>query len=155
MFAQVLQHPSASSSGGPRAVAVRHGRRRSARAVALSLGLLASIGATSAGAVSASAAGKTVSVTCRGGGSSCSAVIGLAGGASNKKLRIALSDTDLKLVGRVVKPSSVRGAYSLSHGSYSLGGSLYTVTLNAVQSIPKGATLTLKFAEPTQSGGGK
>ncbi|HEX4483229.1 MAG TPA: hypothetical protein VH081_05535 [Solirubrobacteraceae bacterium] len=105
------------------------------------------------GADAASAATKARSITCRGGGNSCSAVIALAGGASNVKLKIVLSDTDLKLVGRVVKPSSVRGAYSLSRGSYSLGGSLYTVTLNAVQSIPKGSTLTLKFAVPTQSNG--
>lgn len=40
----------------------------------------------------------------------------------------------------------MKGAYSLSKGSFSLGGSLYTVTLNAVQSIPRGATLTLKFS---------
>ncbi len=106
-----------------------------------------------AGASASAASAKTVSLTCRGGGSSCSVTVGLAGGASNKKLKIALSDTDLKLVGRVVKPSSVRGAYELSKGSYSLGGSLYTVTLNAVQSIPKGATLTLKFAVPRKSTG--
>jgi uncharacterized membrane protein len=105
------------------------------------------------GVGAASAATKIRSITCRGGGNSCSVTIGLAGGASNVKLKIALSDTDLKLVGRVVKPSSVRGAYSLTHGSYSLGGSLYTVTLNAVQSIPKGSTLTLRFAAPTQSQG--
>jgi hypothetical protein len=126
---------------------------RYARAFAISLALLASIAVASAGAATARSAGKTVSVDCRGGSSSCSAVVKLAGGASNVKLRIALSDTDLKLVGRSVKPSFVRGAYSLSHGAYSLGGSLYTVTLNAVRSIPKGATLTLRFAEPTESQG--
>jgi hypothetical protein len=91
-------------------------------------------------------------IACRGGGSSCTATISLAGGASNKKLRITLTDTDLKLVSKSVKPSSVRGAYLLSKGSYSLGGSVYNVTLNAVQSIPKGATLTLKFAVPKNSG---
>ncbi|HEX3909629.1 MAG TPA: hypothetical protein VHW67_02860 [Solirubrobacteraceae bacterium] len=112
--------------------------------------LLCGLGAVAA---SAGAAGKTRSITCRGGGSSCSATIGLAGGASNVKLKIALSDTDLKLFSRSVKPSSVRGAYQLSKGSYSQGGSLYTVTLNAVQSIPKGATLTLRFAVPRKSVG--
>lgn len=96
----------------------------------------------------ASAAAKARSIACHGGSNSCSATVGLAGGASNLKLKIALSDTDLKLAGVSVKPSSVRGAYQLSKGSYSLGGSLYSVTLNAVQSIPKGATLTLKFAVP-------
>jgi hypothetical protein len=125
---------------------------RSTRTLALALVGCALV-LTMLGADAASAATKVRSITCRGGGNSCSATIGLAGGASNVKLKIALSDTDLKLVGRVVKPSSVRGAYSLSHGAYSLGGSLYTVTLNAVQSIPKGSTLTLKFAAPTQSMG--
>jgi hypothetical protein len=96
----------------------------------------------------AAAAAKTRSVTCRGGGSSCNAVVGVAGGARNEKLRISLSDTDLKLAGVLAKPSSIRGAYRLSHGSYSLGGSLYTVTLNAVKAIPRGATLTLRFAVP-------
>jgi hypothetical protein len=96
----------------------------------------------------ASAAGKVKSIACKGAGSSCNATVALAGGAGNLKLKITLTDTDLKLAGVTVKPSSVRGAYNLSKGSYSLGGSLYTVTLNAVQSIPKGATLTLRFAVP-------
>jgi hypothetical protein len=81
--------------------------------------------------------------------------VSVAGGASNEKLRIALSDTDLKLVGVLAKPGFIHGAYALSKGSYSLGGSLYTVTLNAVRSIPRGATLTLKFAVPGQALGCK
>jgi hypothetical protein len=126
--------------------------RLSKRLAACAAIALAGISASSAGAFSAHSA-RTRSITCRGGSESCSAVVSLAGGASNVRLRIALSDTDLKLIARSVKPSSIRGAYSLSKGSYSLGGSLYTVTLNAVQAIPKGATLTLKFAEPKQSSG--
>jgi hypothetical protein len=118
--------------------------RRLAAAV-LAAGVLAAITATGASA-------KTVSIKCRGGSSSCTATIGLAGGASNKKLRISLTDTNLKLVSRSVKPKEVKGAYSLSKGSYSLGGSVYNVTLNAVQSIPKGATLTLRFAVPQRLG---
>jgi hypothetical protein len=114
-------------------------------AAVLAAGALAAIAAPSAVA-------KTVSLKCRGGSSSCSVTIGLAGGASNKKLKIALTDTNLKLVGRSVKPKEVKGAYSLSKGSYSLGGSVYNVTLNAVQSIPKGATLTLRFAVPQKRG---
>jgi hypothetical protein len=123
----------------------RAGSPRRLGAVVLAAGLLAAITATGASA-------KTVTIKCRGGSSSCSATIGLAGGASNKKLRIALTDTNLKLVGRSVKPKEVKGAYSLSKGSYSLGGSVYNVTLNAAQSIPKGATLTLKFAVPQKRG---
>jgi len=121
------------------------GASRRLAAAVLATGALAAIAATGASA-------KTVTIKCRGGGSSCSATIGLVGGASNKKLRIELSDTNLKLVGRSVKPKEVKGAYSLSKGSYSLGGSVYNVTLNAVQSIPKGATLTLRFAVPQKRG---
>jgi hypothetical protein len=155
MFGQASQQsrlaPSSSSTGHPG----RGRARRLTRSVALWLAALVGIAATSAGAFSAQSAGKTLSVVCRGGGSSCSAVVSLAGDAGNEKLRIALSDTDLKLTGTVAKPAFVQGAYQLSHGGYSLGGSLYTVTLNAVQSIPKGATLTLKFAVPAKALGCK
>ena len=103
-------------------------------------------------AFSGKVAAKSVPVTCKGNATACKAVVSVAGGASNKKLRIALSDTDLKLKSVVAKPSSIRGAYELSGGSYSLGGSLYTVTLNAVQAIPRGATLTFNFAVPARMG---
>lgn len=111
-----------------------------------SLALMA--GVLTAGALAAPglAQAKTVSIVCKGGASSCKAVLGVAGGASHEKVKIALSDTDLKLRGVVAKPSAIKGAYELSHASYSLGGSLYTVTLNAVQSIPRGSTLTFIFA---------
>ena len=148
MFAQGSQQFSATRSSHPMWSAKWHRGRRLAGSLALLLVLLASVALASAAARSA---GKSVSVACHGGGSSCSAVVSLAGGASNEKLRIALSDTDLKLVSTIAKPAFVHGAYQLSHGSYSLGGSLYTVTLNAVQSIPKGATLTLKFAVPAKA----
>jgi hypothetical protein len=105
---------------------------------------LAVVVATDATAAGMSAKAKPVK--CKGGAKACSATIGLAGGASNKKLKITLTDTNLKLVGISVKPANVKGAYDLSKGSYSLGGSVYTVTLNAVRSIPRGATLTLRFA---------
>jgi hypothetical protein len=101
-------------------------------------------------AASATDAGKTVNLKCRGGSNECKTVVSLSGGASNKKLRIVLTGTDFKLLSVTAKPSSVKGAYNLSKGTFSLGGSLYTVTLNAVQSIGKGATLTLRFATPPE-----
>ncbi len=127
-----------------------HRAQAAYRAGALALALLACGGLASAAAGSAArAAGRTVSVSCRGGSNECTAVLDLAGGASNEHVRIALSDTDLMLVGTVARPSFIHGAYLLSHGSYSLGGSLYTATLNAVRSIPRGATLSLQFAAPS------
>ena len=101
-----------------------------------------------AGPAPARAAGKTKSIVCKGAANSCKAVVSVAGGASREKLKIALTDTDLKLTSVVAKPKTIKGAYQLYGGRYSLGGSLYTVMLNAVQATPKGSTLTLTFAVP-------
>ncbi len=98
----------------------------------------------------ASAAG-SATARCVGNESTCGATFSLAGGASNKRLTVQLPGTNLKLVAHVVSPHWVAGAYSLSRGSYSLGGSVYTTTLNAVQSIPRGAKLRLEFAMQQQS----
>jgi hypothetical protein len=121
---------------------------RFARAAAAAGAILATGAVVVAPAVAASA---TRTIACKGNDTSCTAVVSLAGGASNVKLKIELSGTNLKLKSTTVKPSSVRGAYSLSKGTYSLGGSLYTATLNAVRSISKGSTLTLRFATPAAS----
>jgi hypothetical protein len=102
-------------------------------------------------AFAAPASAKTRSVSCQGNDQSCKAVVGLAGGASNERLRIALPGTSLKLISTTVRPHWIQGAYSLTAGKYSLGGSRYTATLNAVQSIPSGARLTLLFEAPVRS----
>jgi hypothetical protein len=90
----------------------------------------------------------TVRVDCVGEEKLCTARVPLAGGASNKQVIVELTGTNLKLVSQTVDPEWVYGAYSLTKGSYRLGGSEYTATLNAVESIPKGALLWLTFAEP-------
>jgi hypothetical protein len=145
----------ASTAGGAGRKLGRHAGRLKMAAAATLIGVLAGgaamapgIASASASGPAAAAAGKTRQIKCRGGSNSCKAVVSLAGGASRVKLVIALSDTNLKLKSVVAKPKSVKGAYELSGGKYSLGGSVYTVTLNAVQSIPKGSTLTLTFAAP-------
>ena len=147
----VLFGGAGSRGNSDHGVGVRR-TRRTIWAVAMVLGgLSAGALATPGIAFSGQAAAKTVSIQCKGNGMACRAVVSVAGGASNKsnkKLRITLSDTDLKLTGVVAKPARIHGAYRLSGGSYSLGGSLYTVTLNVVRSIPKGATLTFNFAAP-------
>jgi hypothetical protein len=149
MFAQrQTQRPAGSRR---RSRGALHGMRGARTLAAVTICATLALSAAGASALSAGAAAKTLSLSCHGGANSCTAVVSLAGGASNEKLRIALSDTDLKLVGATVKPAFVHGAYQLSRGVYSLGGSLYTATLNAVQSIPKGATLTLRFAVPAQA----
>jgi hypothetical protein len=84
-------------------------------------------------------------VSCRGDGQSCKARIDLAGGASNRKITIRLTDTDLRLESVKAYPNSSRSAYSLSDGQFELGGSEYVTILNAVQSNPQDSHLILTF----------
>lgn len=84
-------------------------------------------------------------VRCRGDGRSCQARISIAGGASNRRITIRLTDTNLSLRSVTVSPKSSRGAYRLSGGRFALGGSEYLVTLNAVRANPRGSYLILTF----------
>jgi hypothetical protein len=120
---------------------------RFARAAAVA-GAIIATGALAGPAIATTAttSAAATKISCRGNDKVCNAV-----GASNKKLQVELPGTELLLTDVVAKPSWIHGAYLLSGGKYSLGGSLYSVTLNAVQSIPKGATLTLRFQTPMQA----
>jgi hypothetical protein len=77
--------------------------------------------------------------------------VSIAGGASDRQLAVALTDTDLKLVAVRVLPSSSKGAYEISRASYRVGGSVYRFTLNAVKANPKGARIVLMFAAGSQA----
>jgi hypothetical protein len=122
------------------------------RPSALAGTILTAVGLAACATVfAAQASGQTRSVECRGTEQSCKAVVSLAGGASNERLRVALPGTNLRLISVTVRPHWVQGAYSLSRGRYSLGGSRYTASLNAVQSIPRGARLVLLFEAPVRS----
>ena len=91
---------------------------------------------------------RPVTVRCRGGAGSCRARVSLAGGASEKRVVIRLSDSDLRLVSVRPNRRSLRGAYGLFGQQLRAGGTEYTFGLNAVQSIPRGAHLTLTFSRP-------
>jgi hypothetical protein len=93
----------------------------------------------------ASGGGRAQIVRCRGGSFACTALVSLAGGASNRRVVIQLSDTDLRLVSVAPNHPSLRGAYSLTDQHLRSGGSEYVVTLNAVQSIPAGSDLIFQF----------
>lgn len=82
---------------------------------------------------------------CRGGGDSCRARVSLAGGASNKRVVVRLTDTDLRLVSVRPNRRSLRGAYGLFANRLRAGGSEYVFKLNAAQSIPRGSDLLLEF----------
>jgi hypothetical protein len=88
---------------------------------------------------------RPATVRCRGGGDSCRARVSLAGGASDKRVTIELSDTDLRLVSVRPNRPSLRGAYGLFGLGLRRGGSQYVLRLNAVESIPRGSELTFTF----------
>jgi pimeloyl-ACP methyl ester carboxylesterase len=88
---------------------------------------------------------RAVAVRCRGGPGLCRARVDLAGGASNKKVVVGLSDTDLRLASVRPNRSSLRGAYGLFGNHLRAGGSEYVFRLNAAQSIPRGSDLLLEF----------
>ena len=94
---------------------------------------------------------RPATVRCRGGGDSCRARVSLAGGASDKRVTIELSDTDLRLVSVRPNRPSLRGAYGLFDQRLRRGGSEYTFGLNAVQSTPAGSDLVFTF----RAGGGR
>ena len=88
---------------------------------------------------------RPATVRCRGGANSCRARVSLAGGASDKRVAIELSDTDLRLASVRPNRDSLRGAYGLSGNHLRAGGSEYVFRLNAAQSIPRGSDLLLEF----------
>ena len=85
-------------------------------------------------------------VRCVGTGDFCGATVTIAGGASNRHVTVHLTDTDLRLVAVRAIPASSRGAFSITHPSYRLGGSVARFTLNAVKANPPGARIILLFA---------
>lgn len=110
---------------------------------------LAVVAAGALAVPAASQAAGTETAVCKGSEARCTATFNLAGGASNKTLRVELPGTSsLRMIGIDATPGYVDGAFSIDSVGYSLGGSLFTLKLNAVQSIPKGAKLILKFGTP-------
>jgi hypothetical protein len=89
-------------------------------------------------------------VTCLGGERVCTAHISLRGGADDKRIQVKLPGTNLKLAARVPTPPATRTLFAISDGDYSLGGSVYTFTLDTDRSFGKGAWLALTFRDPAR-----
>lgn len=90
-------------------------------------------------------------VRCLGDDRVCTAHVSLRGGAANKRVRVVLPGTGLRLAlgARAAVPGASRRAYSIGRGGYSADGSAYAFTLNAIGSLGKGAWLTLTFRDPS------
>jgi hypothetical protein len=74
---------------------------------------------------------RPATVRCRGGADSCRARVSLAGGASNKKVVIRLSDSDLRLVSVRPNRRALRDAYGMFGQRLRAGGTRYPLRLNA------------------------
>jgi hypothetical protein len=103
--------------------------------------------ATTAGAASSVSAAGHVTVRCKGTEKLCQARVSLVGGASNKRVTVRLPGTSWRKPTVRVSSATLRGAYSLSGGRFTTGGSVYVVTLNAVGSIRTGYLL-FTFRQP-------
>jgi hypothetical protein len=95
--------------------------------------------------VLAAPAAAQVSRPCVGSDTICEATFSMSGGASNERLTVRLPDTNLRLLAVNANPGHVHGAYLLTRGRFSQGGSVYTATLDAVQGMPRNARLILTF----------
>jgi hypothetical protein len=84
-------------------------------------------------------------IRCKGGPRACTATVPIAGGASNRKLIIKLTDTNLRLLSVTAVPVRSNGAYLLTGGRFMTGGSQYRVTLDAARANPKGSHLVMRF----------
>ena len=87
---------------------------------------------------------KPLTVRCRKSGSRCSANVSIAGGASNRPVTSRLPSHRMRLISIAAQPRQSRGAYAISRSRFT--GSEYRFVLNAVQANPRGAHLTLTFA---------
>ena len=116
---------------------------------AVAVGCLAGALAPGAQAQGARAAIGAASARCVGSEHLCGVSFSLAGGASNKRLTVNLPGTNMHVLNSFATPRTVRAAYSLRLPRFSLGGSVYSVTLNAVASIRAPARVNLVFGDPT------
>jgi len=106
----------------------------------------ASTAASTAAATTATTAGTAKQVDCVGADEACSVKIPIGGGASNQAYEVALTGTNLGEPTVTPSAPDEKGSYEISNAMFTTGGSVYSFTLNAVESLPEGAYITLDFA---------
>ena len=70
----------------------------------------------------------------------------LGGGASARTVQIELTVTNMGEPKTTVE-AEYEGAYDISDAKFTTGGSIYDLTLDAVESIPEGVNLEMTFAQ--------
>lgn len=94
----------------------------------------------------ATSAAATKTVACVGAEEACSVKIPLGGGASNERIAVELTGTDMDEPTVDIAPEYA-DSYSIGDPRFTTGGSVYEFTLNAVESIPEGVDMELTFAQ--------
>ncbi len=61
-------------------------------------------------------------------------------------INVALTGTNMGAPTITPSSADLRGAYEISDATFTTGGSVYSFTLNAVESIPDSGYVTLDFA---------
>ncbi len=84
-------------------------------------------------------------VDCVGAEEACSAKIGLGGGRSDVVINVALTGTNMGAPTFTPSSADLKGAYEIRDATFTTGGSVYSFTLNAVESIPDSGYVTLNF----------
>jgi hypothetical protein len=111
-------------------------------------------GVTVLGVLTALPAGATGNrtVKCHGTADFCGATVSLAGGFSNRKVTVELTDTDFgpRPVAVRVISSAGRESYLISSPKFEEGGSLYVFTLSSAKANPSNARLILLFSAGTK-----
>ncbi len=85
-------------------------------------------------------------VDCVGVEAACRAKIALGGGRSDVVINVALTGTNMGAPTITLSSADLKGAYEISDATFTTGGSVYSFTLNAVESIPGSGYVTLDFA---------
>jgi len=85
-------------------------------------------------------------VDCMGAEEACSVKIPIGGGVSNQAYEVALTGTNLGEPTVTPSEADEEGAYEISDATFTTGGSVYSFTLNSVESLPESAYITLDFA---------
>ena len=99
---------------------------------------------TATASTSTTAVAKTI--PCVGAEEACSVKVPLGGGAANERIAIELTGTNMGEPTIEVDPE-YEGAYDISDAEFTTGGSVYTFTLDAVESIPEGVNLEMTFTQ--------
>jgi len=114
--------------------------------VAIGAALTPSTAADSGSTATRAAVARAVEVACVGTETSCRATVKLTGGASNKRVVIALPSTGMRLESVRPTSSDLKGAYLIS-GQARTAARRYAFTLNAARA-PRGSAIVLRFRTP-------